>query len=220
MKAMKIISLNVGLPRHLHYGHADLEVTTSIFKSPVSGPRLLRRMNLDGDLQSGLNVHGGKNKAVYAYPSEHYNYWREQLPEYEFTWGNFGENFTTEGFLEDAAFIGDQFRIGGATARVVQPRMPCFKLAIRFDRPDMVKRFLASRRSGIYFSVVEEGIVDVGDTFERIHEDERRISIADINRAYTSPDENYELVRRIVDEQVLPHGLHVEFSEMLSALKQ
>ena len=220
MKAMKIISLNVGLPRHLHYGHADLEVTTSIFKSPVSGPRLLRRMNLDGDLQSDLNVHGGKNKAVYAYPSEHYNYWREQLPEYEFTWGNFGENFTTEGFLEDAAFIGDQFRIGGAAVKVVQPRMPCFKLAIRFDRPDMVKRFLASRLSGIYFSVVEEGLVDVGDTFELIHEDERRISIADINRAYTSPDENHELVRRIVDEQVLPHGLHVEFSEMLSALKQ
>jgi MOSC domain-containing protein YiiM len=217
---VKIISLNVGLPRHLHYGPANLEVTTSIFKAPVPGPRLLRRMNLDGDLQSDLNVHGGKNKAVYAYPSEHYNYWRGQLPEHEFTWGNFGENFTTEGLLEDNAFIGDQFRVGEAAVKVVQPRMPCFKLAIRFDRPDMVKRFLASRRSGIYFSVVEEGLVNVGDTFERIREDKRGISIADINRAYTSPEEHPELVRRIVDQEVLPHGLHAEFSEMLSILKQ
>jgi MOSC domain-containing protein YiiM len=217
---MRIISLNVGLPRHIHYGQANLEVTTSIFKSSVSGPRLLRRMNLDGDVQSDLNVHGGKNKAVYAYSSEHYNYWREQLPEYEFSWGNFGENFTTEGLLEEDAFIGDQFRVGEAAVRVVQPRMPCFKLAIRFDRPDMVKRFLSSRRSGIYLAVVEEGMVDVGDTFERIHEDARRISIADVNRAYTSPEENHELVRRIVDQEVLPYGLHAEFSEVLASLSQ
>jgi MOSC domain-containing protein YiiM len=217
---MRVISLNVGLPRHMRYGQANLEVTTSIFKSPVSGPRLLRRMNLDGDVQSDLNVHGGKNKAVYAYSSEHYNYWREQLPEYEFSWGNFGENFTTEGLLEEYAFIGDQFRVGEAAVRVVQPRMPCFKLAIRFDRPDMVKRFLSSRRSGIYLAVVEEGMVDVGDTFERIHEDARRISIADVNRAYTSPEENHELVRRIVDQEVLPYGLHAEFSEVLASLSQ
>jgi MOSC domain-containing protein YiiM len=217
---MRVISLNVGLPRHMRYGQANLEVTTSIFKSPVSGPRLLRRMNLDGDVQSDLNVHGGKNKAVYAYSSEHYNYWREQLPEYEFSWGNFGENFTTEGLLEEYAFIGDQFRVGEAAVRVVQPRMPCFKLAIRFDRPDMVKRFVASRRSGIYLAVVEEGMVDVGDTFERIHEDARRISIADVNRAYTSPEENHELVRRIVDQEVLPYGLHAEFSEVLASLSQ
>jgi MOSC domain-containing protein YiiM len=217
---MRVISLNVGLPRHMRYGQANLEVTTSIFKSPVSGPRLLRRMNLDGDVQSDLNVHGGKNKAVYAYSSEHYNYWREQLPEYEFSWGNFGENFTTEGLLEEYAFIGDQFRVGEAAVRVVQPRMPCFKLAIRFDRPDMVKRFLASRRSGIYLAVVEEGMVNVGDTFERIHEDARRISIADVNRAYTSPEENHELVRRIVDQEVLPYGLHAEFSEVLASLSQ
>ena len=144
-------------------------------------------MNLDGDLQSDLTVHGGKNKAVYAYPSEHYEYWRKQLPDVEFTWGNFGENFTTEGLLEENARIGDQFRLGEAVVKVAQPRFPCFKLGIRFDRADMVKRFSASKRSGIYFSVVEEGLVDVGDTFERIHEDERRISIADINSAYENP---------------------------------
>jgi MOSC domain-containing protein YiiM len=214
---MKIISLNVGLPRKLQYGH--MEVTTSIFKSPVRGPRLLRRMNLDGDLQSDLTVHGGKNKAVYAYASEHYVYWREQLPDVDFTWGMFGENFTTEGLLEENAFIGDQFRLGGATVQVVQPRQPCYKLAIRFARPDMVKRFHQSLRSGVYFSVVEEGMVDVGDTFERIHEDERRISIADVNRAYAAPEENLALLKRIVDLEALPQGLHDEFAEVLASLE-
>jgi MOSC domain-containing protein YiiM len=215
---MKIISLNVGLPRTVQSHGRD--VMTSIFKSTVPGPLLLRRINLDGDLQSDLTVHGGKNKAVYAYASEHYQYWREQLPGYEFTWGNFGENFTTEGFLETDAFIGDHYGIGGAVIKVTQPRLPCFKLGIRFDRADMVKRFLASRRSGIYFSVVEEGMVNIGDTFERIREDERRISIADINRAFGDPRENLELVQRIVSLELLPSGLHTEFSEMLATLSR
>jgi MOSC domain-containing protein YiiM len=216
---MKIISLNVGLPRAVRDAHGR-EVTTSIFKSPVRGPRLLRRMNLDGDLQSDLTVHGGKNKAVYAYPSEHYEYWRKELPGVELIWGNFGENFTTEGLTEENAWIGDQFRIGGAVVKVAQPRFPCFKLGIRFERADMVKRFLASKRSGIYFSVVEEGLVDTGDTFERVHEDTRQISIADINRAYDDPQENIALIERIVKEAVLPNGLHGEFSEVLASLKQ
>ena len=215
---MKIISLNVGLPRTVSdgYGH---DVLTSIFKSPAPGPLLLRRMNLDGDLQSDLTVHGGKNKAVYAYPSEHYDYWREQLPDFDFTWGNFGENFTTQGLLEENAFIGDQYRIGEATVKVTQPRLPCFKLGIRFARADMVKRFLVSRRSGVYFSVVEEGMVNVGDTFTRIYEDTRCVSVADVNRAYTDPQENLELVQRIVSREVLPSGLHAEFSEMLATLR-
>jgi MOSC domain-containing protein YiiM len=215
---MKIISLNVGLPRTVQDARG-LDVLTSIFKSAVPGPLLLRRMNLDGDLQSDLTVHGGKNKAVYAYPSEHYDYWREQLPDYEFTWGNFGENLTTEGFFEQDAFIGDHYRVGEAKIKVTQPRLPCFKLGIRFARADMVKRFLASRRSGVYFSVVEEGMVNVGDAFERVHQDDRRISIADINRTYSEPEENLELLQRIVQQEVLPSGLHAEFSEMLSTLR-
>jgi MOSC domain-containing protein YiiM len=216
---MKIISLNVGMPRIVRDAQGR-EVTTSIFKSPVPGPLLLRRLNLDGDLQSDLTVHGGKNKVVYAYASEHYDYWRPQLPDFEFTWGNFGENFTTEGLLEENALLGDHYRVGGAVIKIAQPRLPCFKLAIRFDRPDMVKRFLASRRSGIYFSVVEEGMVDVADTFTRVSEDLRRISIADINRAYGDPQENLELIQRIVRQEVLPSGLHAEFSEILAALAQ
>ncbi|HEX4074394.1 MAG TPA: MOSC domain-containing protein [Candidatus Acidoferrales bacterium] len=214
----KILSLNVGKPRTAVYG--DREVVTGIFKSPVPGPLLLRRLNLDGDCQADLSVHGGRNKAVYAYPSEHYAFWREQFPEQELPWGMFGENFTTEGLLEESAYIGDQFRIGGAIVKVTQPRMPCFKLGIRFGRPDMVKRFLASRRSGIYFSVIEEGMVNVSDAIERIEQNENCVSIADVNRAYTDTKHNLPLVRRIVELEILPSGLHEEFAEELALLEQ
>jgi len=213
---MKITSLNVGLPQRLLFH--DREVTTSIFKSAVQGPLMLRRLNLDGDFQSDLEVHGGKNKAVYAYASEHYDYWREQLPDYEFTWGNFGENLTTEGLREQDAFVGDVYRIGQATVKVTQPRMPCYKLGIRFGRDDMVKRFLASGRSGIYFYVVEEGRVDVGDAIEKINAVPNGISISEINRAYAHTRENLDLARRIVDAQILPRGLHNDFVETLAAL--
>jgi MOSC domain-containing protein YiiM len=214
---MKIISLNVGKPRTVPYG--DREVKTSIFKSPVPGPLLLRRLNLDGDCQADLQVHGGRNKAVYAYPSEHYEFWRAQFPEQVQPWGMFGENLTTEGLKEGNACIGDQFRIGEAVVKVTQPRMPCYKLGIRFGRPDMVKRFLASRRSGIYFSVVEEGMIDVGDAIEKIHEDENRLSIADINLAYADTRNHEPLVRRIVSLGILPQGLHTEFAEELALLE-
>ena len=215
---MKILSLNVGLPRRV--ACHDREVTTSIFKSPVPGPLRLRRLNLDGDFQSDLQVHGGKNKAVYAYPSEHYHYWREQLPGYDFVPGNFGENLTTEGLLEKDACIGDVYRIGAATVRVTQPRMPCYKLGIRFGRDDMVKRFLASGRSGIYFYVVEEGLVNAGDSIEKITAVPDGISIWNVNQAYAHTEENIDLARRIVEAQILPRGLHDDFVESLAALSR
>jgi len=213
---MKIISLNVGKPRAIPYSEGVAR--TSIFKAPVEGPLLLRRLNLDGDCQADLRVHGGRNKALYAYPSEHYEFWRKEFPEQDLPWGMFGENLTTAGLAEENACIGDQFRIGGAIVKVTQPRMPCYKLGIRFDRPDMVKRFLASRRSGIYFSVVEEGMVDAGDAIEKIQEDENRVSIADVNRAYVDAKNNLPLVRRIVSLAILPRGLHDEFAEELALL--
>jgi MOSC domain-containing protein YiiM len=215
---VKIVSLNVGKPRTVLYG--DREVATSIFKSSVPGPLLLRRLNLDGDHQADLQVHGGRNKAVYAYPSEHYEFWRKEFPEQELPWGMFGENFTTEGLTEENACIGDQFRIGKAIVQVTQPRMPCYKLGIRFGRPDMVQRFLASRRSGIYFSVVEEGMVNAGEAIERIQENENCLSIAEVNRAYADTKANLPLVRRIVRLDILPRGLHDEFAEELALLER
>ncbi|HTR47898.1 MAG TPA: MOSC domain-containing protein [Verrucomicrobiae bacterium] len=214
---MKVISLNVGLPRSVPYLAG--EVRTGIFKEPVAGPVLLRRLNLDGDHQADLEVHGGRNKAVYAYASEHYDFWREQLPEMELPWGMFGENLTTEGLLEEHAHIGDQFRIGAAIVKVTQPRLPCYKLGIRFGRSDIIKRFVASRRSGIYFSVVEEGLIKTGDAIEPLQGDDRRISVADVNRAYVDTRENIELARRIVSLEILPRGLHDEFVEALAALQ-
>jgi MOSC domain-containing protein YiiM len=215
---MKIVSLNVGMPRKVPY--MNREITTGIFKSPVPGPLVLRRLNLDGDHQADLENHGGRNKAVYAYPSEHYEFWRREFPDMELPWAMFGENLTTEGLSEENACIGDHFRIGEAVVKVTQPRIPCYKLGIRFGRPDIVKRFLASRRSGIYFAVVEEGLVNTGDAIERVREDENRISIADVNRAYVSARDNLPLARRIVSLELLPRGLHDEFVEELASLER
>jgi MOSC domain-containing protein YiiM len=141
-------------------------VLTSIFKSPVAGRVAIRQHNIDGDRQSDLTVHGGPYKAVYCYPGEHYDYWRRQLPDAELDSGAFGENLTTEGLSEESVWIGDQYRVGSALLQVTQPRMPCYKLGIRFGRPDMVKRFWVSARPGIYFSVVAEGEVAPGDAIE------------------------------------------------------
>jgi MOSC domain-containing protein YiiM len=213
---MRIISLNVGLPRTLPYNGG--EVTTGIFKAPVPGPLMLRRLNLDGDRQADLQNHGGRNKAVYAYPSEHYEFWRRELPGMELPWAIFGENLTTEGLREDAACIGDHFRIGEAVVAVCQPRIPCYKLGIRFGRGDMPKKFLASGRSGIYFSVVEEGLVNAGGAIERIHRNESAVTVADVNRAYVHTRANIPLVRRIVSAEILPPGLHQYFLEQLTSL--
>ncbi|MGH9560211.1 MAG: MOSC domain-containing protein [Terracidiphilus sp.] len=214
---MKIISLNVGEPRVLL--DRGREVTTGIFKLPVAGPLMLRSTNFDGDRQADLQNHGGRNKAVYAYPSEHYEFWRAELSGYELAWGNFGENLTTEGLSEEDAFIGDQFRIGDAIVKVAQPRIPCYKLGIRLGRDDLPKKFLASGRSGIYFSVVQEGFVNVGDSIELVSRAESRVSIADVNRAFVHSREHSNLLRRIVGSEILPPGLHQDLVERLATLE-
>jgi MOSC domain-containing protein YiiM len=158
---MKLESINVGLPREVEW--QGRSVLTSIFKEPVSGRVRVDRLNLDGDRQSDLTVHGGFAKAVYVYPAEHYPFWREQLGAPDLAPGAFGENFTTEGLLESSVRIGDKLRIGTAEFVVTQPRTPCFKLQIRFGRLDMVRRFLRSGRSGFYLAVTREGEVEKGD---------------------------------------------------------
>lgn len=144
----------------------------------------MRGHNLQGDQQADLRVHGGPNKAIYAYPSEHYSFWQQELARPDLPAGAFGENLTTAGLSEESIFIGDQFRIGSAVLQVTQPRMPCFKLALRFERADMIKRFWASGRSGFYFSVVQEGELAAGDQMEKIAEDPERVTVADVLRLY------------------------------------
>src|SRR6202041_56469 len=183
---MQLISLNVARPRLVVY--QGTTINTGIFKQPVSGPVQLRRLNLDGDRQADLTVHGGPYKAVYCYPHEHYEYWKKALPGRELPIGIFGENFTTEGLLEDAVHLGDEFAVGTAEVTVTQPRLPCFKLGIRFDDGLMVKRFLASGRSGFYLSVKKAGDVGAGDEISVTVRDPEQISIADFNRLYVAKD--------------------------------
>ncbi len=172
-----IVSVNVGTPRQVHTGSAA--VLTAIYKSAVQGRIALRGNNLEGDRQADLTVHGGRHKAVYAYPQEHYAYWHAKLQQTELPPGMFGENLTTEGITEDQIYIGDRVRIGSAVLQVTQPRMPCYKLGIRFGRPDMVKLFWQSGLSGFYFSVIEEGEIAAGDNIERIAEAVEHVSVAD-----------------------------------------
>ena len=179
---MQILSVNVGQPRQIPTDYGT--VLTGIFKSPVEGAVSLREYNLDGDRQADLTVHGGPWKAVYLYPHEHYSYWAGELPGMELPHGIFGENLTTEGMTEESVHIGDQFRIGSAVLQVSQPRMPCYKLALRFGRADMVKRFWKSGRSGIYFSIVKEGELQSGDSIERVRDAAEGVSVADVVRLF------------------------------------
>ncbi len=201
---MKILSLNVGLPREVSW--QGKLVTTGIFKEPVKGPVILRTLNLDGDGQADLTVHGGASKAVYAYPSEHYNYWRTELPGVDLPWGMFGENFTTEGLLEDAVYIGDRFRIGETEVMVTEPRMPCYKLGIKFGRAEIIKRFLASRRTGFYFAVIREGMVAAGDALKLIGHEQQEISVADITRLYGFESDDVKTLRRAIEVEALPES--------------
>ena len=210
---MKVISINVGLPREIAWNGGN--VMTGIFKQPVRGPVKVKRLNLVGDKQADLSVHGGPNKAVYAYPTEHYPYWHHQLPDDELSWGIFGENLTTEGLQENAVHIGDRFRVGTAELRVTQPRVPCYKLGIRFGRPEMIKRFLHSRRTGFYFAVSREGEIDSGDSIELVARDKDSLTVADIIRVYAFEKNDLETLRRAVELESLPESWRGYFQEQL-----
>jgi len=212
----KLISINVGLPRVV-ISNGD-PVSTGIFKEPVSGRVRLRTLNLDGDGQADLSVHGGPSKAVYVYPSEHYDYWKKELPQMQLSWGMFGENFTTTGLFESGLNIGDKFRVGSAVVLVTEPRMPCYKLAIKFGRPDIVKRFLESQRTGFYFGVLQEGEVGLGDPIELIEKSERSVRVSDITQLYTREKHNIGLLRRAIKVEALPESWKIYFQKRLAKL--
>jgi MOSC domain-containing protein YiiM len=210
---VKLISVNVGLPRTVTW--QGKIVTTGIFKEPVSGPVRLHKLNLEGDRQADLSVHGGEEKAVYAYPVEHYDYWRDQLPDMELPWGMFGENFTVAGLLEEKVNLGDRFRIGTAELVVTQPRLPCYKLGLKFGRTDMVKRFLASRRTGFYLAVLKEGQVEAGDAIEWLGRDQNKVTVADIVRVYAFDKNDTATMWRATQVDILPQGWVDYFQEQL-----
>jgi MOSC domain-containing protein YiiM len=211
---VKLISLNIARPRLMLYEGAS--ISTGFFKKPVSGRIALRTLNLDGDRQADLSVHGGPYKAVYGYPSEHYEYWRKELPGMDLPWGAFGENFTTEGLTEEDLHVGDRLRIGSAALMVRQLRMPCYKLAAKFRRDDMIDRFLHSGRSGFYFSVEQEGEVEAGDTFDLIFRDHDGITIAEMNRVIVRDRYNRDLLQKAIATAALPEDWREYFLPRLN----
>jgi MOSC domain-containing protein YiiM len=202
---MQIVSVNVGIPKVIERGN-DGEILTGIFKSAVEGPVMVRTLNLDGDRQADLKVHGGVYKAVYAYSAEHYPFWGSVYPELELPWGMFGENLTTVGMNESSMCVGDKVRIGTAILQVTQPRVPCFKLAAKFDDNDIIDTFFASGRSGIYFSVVQEGELQKGEQIEIIHRDPAQFSIWEALKLYTK-EPGPETLERALRTEALPPGL-------------
>ncbi|MGH9776369.1 MAG: MOSC domain-containing protein [Candidatus Acidiferrales bacterium] len=204
---MKLISVNVGLPREVPWH--EMTVTTAIFKQPVSGRVALRKLNLDGDRQGDLTVHGGEHKAVYAYPLAHYAYWKKELPGRELPLGMFGENLTVDGLLEDSVHLGDRLSVGSAELVVTQPRLPCYKLGLRFASDDMVKRFLASGRTGFYFKVAREGEVGAGDEIAVLSRDPNAVPVSEITRLYVAKrysDADVASVRRALLVAALPES--------------
>jgi len=208
---MRLISLNVALPRLTTYRMRSFE--TGIFKQPVTGPVQLRTLNLDGDRQADLAVHGGPFKAVYAYPSEHYEFWQQELGATYLPWGMFGENFTTEGLFEADLHIGDRLQISSAIIVVRQPRVPCYKLAAKFMRNDILARFLDSGRSGFYFSVEREGVVEVGNEFNFLSRDESGITIAEMNQLFAHDIYNRTLFEKAMNTAALPEDWRVHFQK-------
>jgi len=210
---MKLVSINVGRPRQIE--RRGKTVRTSIFKDPLAGPVRVQKLNLAGDEQSDLSVHGGVDKAVYAYPSEHYAYWREQLPEMKLPWGSFGENLTTEGLNDKTLQIGDRLSIGSAEFVVTQPRLPCFKLGVRFGRPDMVKRFQKSGRTGFYLAVLQEGVISAGDSIQVVSVGQPSVSVAEIARLYTADEAEQELLRQVSELAALSEDWREYFRNRL-----
>jgi MOSC domain-containing protein YiiM len=221
---LKILSVNCGLPRDIVW--RGQHVTTSIYKDPVEGRIRLRTLNLDGDRQSDLTVHGGKDKAVYFYPVEYYGYWRREFPGRSLPYGSFGENFTVEGLVqgdlaEDTVYVGDRFSVGSAEVIVTQPRFPCYKLAIKFDSDDMIKRFLLSRRTGFYVAVLREGDVGAGEELTRLSHDADSVPVSEITRLYlakTFDSEDIRLARRAIAVQALTDSWKTYFQEKLDRL--
>jgi MOSC domain-containing protein YiiM len=216
---MKLISVNTGLPREAVWH--SMTVTTGIYKEPVKGRVALRKLNLDGDRQADLTVHGGEFKAVYCYPLLHYDYWRAQLPGKDLPLAVFGENFTIDNFVEDSIHLGDRFAVGSAQVIVTQPRLPCYKLGIRFQADDMVKRFLASARTGFYLAVTREGEVGAGDEMKPLASDPHAVPVSEITRLYVAKrfsSADVVSLKKALQVQALPESWKQYFRERLGRM--
>jgi len=211
-----LVSVNCGLPRQILW--RGQIVTTAIYKEPVRGRVFLRALNLDGDRQADLTVHGGASKAVYCYPVEHYEYWKTELPSRKFPYGSFGENFTVDGFWEDSVNIGDRFAVGSAEVVVTQPRLPCYKLGIRLESDQIVRKLLESGRTGFYLAVVREGEVEAGDKVIPLIHLLESVSVSVVTRLYVArryERGDLEMIRRLLTVDALPESWKEHFRDKL-----
>ena len=215
---MKLLSVNVSQPKEVSYNGERIK--TGIFKEPVSGRTMMRRLNLDGDGQGDPSVHGGIHKAVYVYPIEHYDYWKQELGRDDLTYGKFGENLTVEGMLEDTVHIGDVFRIGEALVEVSQPRVPCFKLGIKMRDPQIVKPFLQSERVGFYVRVLEEGEVGAGDAIERTKVGEGQMTVKEIVHLRHFDNANTVAAEKAVSLPALTPSWRDSFEEIVDKVQR
>ncbi|HEV8537807.1 MAG TPA: MOSC domain-containing protein [Bacteroidota bacterium] len=211
---MKLISVNVSLPKEVQWEEGT--VSTAIFKEPVRHRVKVYRRNLEGDKQADQTVHGGPDKAIYAYASEHYDRWKKDLRRADLPWGMFGENLTISGGLfESEIFIGDRFAIGTAELMAIQPRMPCYKLGIRFGTQRIVKQFAQSRRYGVYFRVIKEGELGAGDPVKLLGRNLQTVSIQDVGRLLLEHNKDLSLIERAIGIDVLPEYFRNYFSSLL-----
>ncbi|WP_410635506.1 MOSC domain-containing protein [Amycolatopsis sp. cmx-4-83] len=211
----RLVSLNVGLPKDVAW--QDRTVHTGIFKYPVEGPRLVRRLNVDGDGQGDLGGHGGENRAVLVYQRESYEHWRRFLGRDDLEDGQFGENFTVDGLPDDEVHIGDRYRIGEAEFEVTQPRVTCFRVGMRLGEPRMPSLLVAHHRPGFYLRVITEGHVEAGDEIVRTRTGRHELSVAAIDALLYLPDRDPEVVRQALDIPALSPGWQGSFRDLLAA---
>lgn len=210
----KLLSVNVSLPKEVTY--SGRAITTGIFKEPVAGRVMLRKLNLDGDGQADLKGHAGIHKAAYVFPHEYYARWERALGRGPFPFGQFGENFTVTGLTDEEVHVGDRFRAGGALVEVTQPRVPCAKLAIRMDEPGFLRPFMAEARVGYYLRVLEEGEVGSGDAIARVHADPERMSVREMFKLLYHDEEKLEGAKRAQRIAALSPGWRDAFGEILA----
>ena len=214
---MKLLSIHVGQVREVEY--QGKIITTGIFKQEVSGPRKVKTLSIEGDKQADLTVHGGENKAVYAYPAEHYDFWEEKRPDLEFYPGVFGENLSITGLNEKKVCVGDVYKIGSVVFSVTTPRLPCFKLGIKMGDPTIIRDFMQANRSGFYFKVLEEGAVDAGDTIEKLSDDGYGLSIMELVDLYGAQKQNKELLQKAINSPSLQADWRDHFEVKLHELR-
>jgi len=214
---VKLVSVNVGRPRRVDWN--GTVIFTSIWKTPVSGSVSVRALNIDGDEQSDLSVHGGRDKAVYAYPSEHYASWADELREVQLEPASFGENLTTEGLLETDVRIGDRIRVGTAEFVVTQPRLPCFKLGLRMGRHDMIERFVARNRSGFYLRVAAEGVLEIGSRIEFLSRVPDSPTVAEMSALRNGLVDDRDLLKRAIGAPALTPGWRDHFQKRLASIE-